>query len=260
MELATRPPHPALAPLIRSLAGWHERADGPVRRAELPGGRIVLVVSFGPTLDVDGRRFGSFVAGLHDTPALTEHAGEGHGIQAYLTPLGARRLLGMPMGELTGQVVELEDLIGPDARELAERLATAPGWTARFALLERAIAERVLEAPPVAPELEHAWRRLHDTDGAVPIGELASELGWSRRHLAATVREELGMPPKPLARLLRFERAVGRLREGAGLADAALDSGYYDQAHFNRDFRQFAGRTPTEYLVTSVQDNSAVAA
>ncbi|HWM07971.1 MAG TPA: helix-turn-helix domain-containing protein [Solirubrobacteraceae bacterium] len=258
MELATRPPHSALAPLIRSLAGWHERADGPVRRAELPGGRIVLVITFGPTLDVDGRRFGSFVAGLHDSPALTEHAGEGHGIQAYLTPLGARRLLGLPMGELTGQVVELEDLIGPRAHELAERLAGLPDWAARFALLERAIAERALEAEPVAAELEHAWRRLQEP--GVSIGALADEIGWSRRHFTATVREELGMPPKPLARLLRFERAVGRLREGAELVDVALDSGYYDQAHFNRDFRAFAGVTPTAYRVASVQDMRSLAA
>jgi len=260
MELATRAPHPALAPHIRSLAGWHERTGAPVRRAELPGARIVLVISFGPTLDVDGRRFGSFVAGLHDAPALTEHAGEGHGIQAYLTPLGARRLLGMPMGELTRQVVELEDLIGGAAHELAERLATAADWRTRFALLERTIAERTLRTPPVPPELEWAWRRLHDTDGAVPIGGLADELGWSRRHLAATVRRELGMAPKPLARLLRFERAVQCLRGGAELADAALDSGYYDQAHFNRDFKAFAGVTPTQYRVTSVQDIQSVPA
>jgi AraC-like DNA-binding protein len=257
MELATRAPHPPLAPHIRSLAGWRERADGPVRRAELPGGRIVLVVSLGPTLDVDGRRFGSFVAGLHDAPALTEHAGEGHGIQAYLTPLGARRLLGMPMAELTGHVVELEDLIGRSADELAERLAAVPSWSARLTLFERAIAERVLQAPPVGPELEWAWRRLQQ---AVSIGRLADELGWSRRHLTAMVHRELGMAPKPLARLLRFERAVQRLREGAPLADAALDSGYYDQAHFNRDFKRFAGRTPTEYLVASVQDITSVAA
>jgi AraC-like DNA-binding protein len=256
MELATRPPHPALAPHIRSLAGWHERADGPVRRAELPGGRIVLVISFGPTLDVDGSRYGSFVAGLHDAPALTEHAGEGHGIQAYLTPLGGRRLLGMPMGELTRQVVELEDLIGTN--ELSERLAAAPDWGTRFALLERAIAERTLAAPPVAPELEWVWQRLHED---VPIGELAAKLGWSRRHLAATVHRELGMAPKPLARLLRFERAVERLRAGADLTDVALDSGYYDQAHFNRDFKAFAGVTPTEYrAVTSVQDIQSVPA
>ena len=127
-------------------------------------------------------------------------------------------------------------------------------------MLERAIAARVLDAPPVAPELEWAWRRLMETGGATPVGALAQELGRSRRHLAATFREQIGMPPKALARLLRFERAVDRLRGGAALADLALDCGYYDQAHFNRDFRQFTGVTPTEYLVTSVQDISAIAA
>lgn len=251
MEIARRPPHPALAPHVRSLAGWYERADGPVRRSELPGGRIVLVVSFGPSMDIDGRRFTSFAAGLHDTPALTEHAGLGHGIQAYLSPLGARRFFGMPMAELTRQVVELEDLIGPAARELAGRLAEAPGWAARFAIFERAIAERVLEAPPSSPELEWAWQRLVATGGAASVGTLAEELGWSRRHFTSTFREQLGMPPKALARIVRFERAVERLRAGADLADLALDCGYYDQAHFNRDFRAFAGATPTEYRVAA---------
>jgi AraC-like DNA-binding protein len=255
MELATRAPHPALAPHIRSLAGWHERTGAPVRRAEMPGARIVLVISFGPRLDIDGRSFGSFVAGLHDAPALTEHDGEGHGMQAYLTPLGARRLLGVPMGELTRQVVELEDLIGRN--DLSERLATAPDWRTLFALLEREIARRTLAAPPVAAELEWAWRRLQD---GVPIGALADELGWSRRHMTATVRRELGLAPKPLAKLLRFERALERLRAGAPLPDVALDSGYYDQAHFNRDFRTFTGMTPTEYRVTSVQDIQSVPA
>jgi len=233
---------------VRSLAGWHERADGPVARDELPGARIVLVVSFGPPMDIDGRRFTSFVAGLHDAPAHTEHAGLGHGIQAYLSPLGAQRLFGMPMGELTGQVVEIEDVIGPAAGQLADRLATAPGWAARFDLFERAIAARVLEHEPVAPELEWAWQRLLQSGGAAPVGELAAELGWSRRHLAVRFRDELGMPPKALARLLRFERAVKRLRAGDELADLALDAGYYDQAHFNRDFRAFAGTTPTAFL------------
>src|SRR5919108_4901857 len=217
MEIARRSPNRALASHIRSLAGWHERTDGRVARRELPGGRIVLVVSFGPSLDIDGRRFTSFVAGLHDTPVLTEHAGLGHGIQAYLSPLGARRLFGIPMGELARDVVELEDLTGPGAHELAERLAEAPGWAARFELFERAIAERVLEAPPVPSQLEWAWQQPVDTDGAVPIGALAAELGWSRRHLAAKFREQIGMTPKAVARIVRFERAVERLRAGDDL-------------------------------------------
>jgi AraC-like DNA-binding protein len=116
-----------------------------------------------------------------------------------------------------------------------------------MAIFQRAIAARVLEAPPVAPELDWAWERLLESDGAVGVGDLAGELGWSRRHLAVRFREEVGMPPKALARILRFERAVERLRDGDELAALALDAGYYDQAHFNRDFRAFAGVTPTAY-------------
>jgi AraC-like DNA-binding protein len=251
--------HPALRRHVRSLNGWYERSDAPVVRDELPGGRVVLVVSFGPRMDIDGAQFTSFAAGLHDRPAHTEHDGFGHGIQAYMTPLGARRFFGMPMREITGRVIELEDLLGAPARELAERLATAPDWGARIAIFQRAIAARVLDAPPVAPELEWAWERLLRSDGAVAVGDLAQELGWSRRHLAVRFREELGMPPKSLARVLRFERAVGRLRAGDELAALALDAGYYDQAHFNRDFRAFAGVTPTA-LITSVQDGAPAAA
>ena len=260
MELHLRDPSPALRGSARRLAGWYERVEHPVIRRELPGGRIVLVISFGPPLEVDGRSYGSFVAGLHETAAITAHAGVSHGIQAYLTPLGAERLFRMPMGELAGGGADLADLLGAAAAELAERLYEAPDWNSRFALLERFIATRAADAPPATPELEWAWGRLLATDGAVPVGSLAREIGWSRRHLAARFREHLGLPPKPLARILRFERAAARLRAGAGLADAALDSGYYDQAHFNRDFRAFAGVTPTEYRVASVQDIQSVPA
>ena len=174
-----------------------------------------------------------------------------------MTPLGARRFFGLPMGEITGQVVELEDLIGGSAaRELAERLAVASDWPTRLDLFERTIARRVLGAPPVPTELEWAWQRLLETDGAVPITDLAAELGRSRRHLAVRFREEIGMTPKALARLLRFERAVQRLRAGDELGDLALDAGYYDQAHFNRDFREFTGSTPTAYR-PAVQSGAA---
>jgi AraC-like DNA-binding protein len=247
------------SPAVRRLAGWYERVDRPVVRREVPGGRIVLVISFGPPLDVDGRSYGSFVAGLHETAAITEHAGESHGVQAYLTPLGAERLFRMPMGELANGGADLADLLeGSD--ELAERLYEAPSWPARLALLEGFIARRVADAPPAPRAIEWSWQRLLATDGSVPVASLAEEVGWSRRHLAARFREHVGLPPKALARILRFERAAEHLRHGAELADAALDSGYYDQAHFNRDFKAFAGVTPTEYRVTSVQDIQSVPA
>ncbi|MEV1296037.1 AraC family transcriptional regulator [Pseudonocardia sp. NPDC049635] len=87
-----------------------------------------------------------------------------------------------------------------------------------------------------------------DTAGAVVIGELAEETGWSRSHLADRFRDQTGLTPKTAAGLLRFTRAVDLLHDGdMSLPSVAATCGYYDQAHLNRDFRSFAGCTPTQW-------------
>jgi AraC-like DNA-binding protein len=164
------------------------------------------------------------------------------------------------MSEVAHRVVDLEDVFGPRAPALVEQLYEAPGWDARFTLLDSAIAARLGKHLPASPDVAWAWRRLTETEGLVTIGTLTEELGCSRRHLTARFREQVGMPPKTLARILRFERAVRRLREGgnASLAELAYECGYYDQAHFNRDFRRFAGITPSEFLARVLPDGGGV--
>jgi AraC-like DNA-binding protein len=108
-----------------------------------------------------------------------------------------------------------------------------------------------------APELVYALARLRATRGAAGIESLAADVGWSRRHLAARFREAVGLPPKALGRLIRIEYAAQRVRAGDSLADIAYEGGYADQSHFNRDFRELVGCTPTEFPF--VQDMLAAA-
>jgi transcriptional regulator GlxA family with amidase domain len=96
--------------------------------------------------------------------------------------------------------------------------------------------------------------------GCVDIGHVAREVGWSRRHLGERFHREVGLAPKPTARLVRFDRAKSLLKRRAGagtVADVAAATGYADQAHFTREFRALAGSTPTRWLaeeLPSVQD------
>lgn len=261
-------PAPELWPHVRRYCGYVEHSAAPVRRREVPQPLVTVIISLGPTIDVRAapersrQRLGSFVASLHDRPAVTEYAGEQRGLQIDLGPLAAHRLLGIPMHELTGRVVELEEVLARVDRSLPQRLQDAPDWESRFALLDRFVAARLAASREPSPEVARAVSRLRQSGGATPIGALAAEAGWSHRRLVAGFREQVGVHPKGFARLVRFDRVISRLHAegGSALADIALDCGYSDQPHLNRDFRQFAGVSPTRYLAQLMPDGGGVAA
>jgi AraC-like DNA-binding protein len=262
--MITRPPHPALAPLVaRGYAGYAEATGAPLVRVETPYPAIVVIVNLGPPLRVGDGRFGSFVAGLTDAPVRTEHPGEQAGIQLDLTPQGARMLLGVPMRELARDVVALDALVPP---AVVARLCALEDWEARFAALDAFLLARLRAAAPPRPDVSFAWSRLVQTGGAVGVAQLCAELGCSRRHLAARFGDEVGLGPKAVARILRFRRAVALLDDGAPLAAVAAAGGFSDQPHLNREFRAMAGCSPGAYLAArapsfpNVQDGLAVGA
>ncbi|MDB4950773.1 MAG: Helix-turn-helix, AraC domain protein [Gemmatimonadetes bacterium] len=272
-ESVSRDPDAQLRAYVHgAYQGWTETAADGLRRREVPVTRIPLILNLGPDfvvspLDAAGRtgaerRVGSFVAGLGDACTLVGATGPSRCIQVDLTLAGARRVLGVPMDELANRVVEVEDVLGPAGRRLVQRLGDAAGWADRFRLLDAFIARRVERAPPLPTVAARAWRRLEAGAGRVDVAALAADAGCSRKHLAQQFREHLGLPPKTLARILRFNRAVDLLRSGgaARWTEIALACGYYDQAHLNRDFRQFAGTTPGAFIAHLLPDGGGVAA
>ena len=258
-ELVRSAPDPRLASHVVDYCGYVESVSAPLRRRELPVPVLVLIIDFGPTLGIiDPRRpdvvqahDAGFVAGIGDVYTITENLGVSRGVQINVTPLGACRLIGRPMGALTNEVAALGDVFGVEGALLAEELQELPTWEARFGRLDRFVEARLARGPAIGKDVAWAYRRIADSGGAVAVGDLARELGISRKHLAARFHAQIGMAPKPLARLMRFDRVMQRLRSGRfdGWAEIAQACGYYDQPHFIREFREFSGGTPTEYLV-----------
>ncbi|MFD9520786.1 helix-turn-helix domain-containing protein [Streptomyces sp. NPDC059979] len=262
----TRPWPRLLRPVLHSYAGYWEAAASPYRVRLVPTGRAVVVISLGepfarirrlgdagPSSQVTG----SLVAGLEDGARVCDHPGGQEAIRLELTPLGAYRLFAVPMSELTNRVVELRDVLGPDAGVLVERLAATSDWGARFDLLDLALSARLARGPRPAPEVTHAWRLLSRAGGAVPVGRIAAEVGWSQGHLIRRYTEQVGLTPKMSARVLRFHRAMGLLtRDGANLAEVTAACGFYDQAHLNREFRALAGTTPGRTAAARVTEGA----
>ncbi len=267
--LCRRPPLP-LGRYVREVQGYAEDGGGPVLRTEVPSGILPLILVFGPgfTLhDVTSpERFRplerSFIAGLHETPTLVGSAGGALCMQVDFTPIGAWRFLRRDLQDLAGRVVDLDLLVGTLAESLEARLEAAGDWPARFALLEAVLSERILNAPKEAPLVDAALQAIEASAGRIPVGALAARLGCSRKHLAAVFRRHTGLAPKSLARVLRFERAFRTLRAGEApsLAALAADCGYADQAHFNRDFRAFAGESPRVLLARCLPDGTGILA
>ncbi|MCW2913564.1 MAG: transcriptional activator FtrA [Actinomycetia bacterium] len=258
----TTPWHPALRPYLNGYVGYWENSSMPLRMRTMPTSSVTLIINLAEPLKLitmpdPGFRsgaFASFVAGMHDGPGLYEHPGGQVGIQVDLTPLGAYRLLGAPMHALTNVAVDLSDLLGPRNDAFVDRLVETPSWAERFDLLDEVLLARLDDGPVPAPEVGRAWRLLTAGAGRVTVAELTAEVGWSRKHLINRFKEQIGLSPKVMARVLRFHRAKAMLEHEAptSLAEVALACGYYDQAHLNREFRTLAGFTPTEMLAARV--------
>jgi AraC-like DNA-binding protein len=277
--------HRAADPRLRGYVHGYFASSGnlrvPVLERHVPSPEIPLLLNFGAPhrrLDVEGSaewtsRDGAWVVGLHKRHQLTTAVGERHFMVVRFTPIGAHLFLGLPMHLIANDAVDLE-LIDPAlARVLMSRIGTAGSWTDRFSAMESLIAERLTDAE-MPGSIGLAWRRLVAADGRLSIGSLASDVGCSHRTLIARFQTWVGLPPKAVASLLRFNRIVRsldrlsrtRANEPVGRpyietrqpedrcvasirwVDMAADCGYVDQAHLIKDFRKFAGDTPNAFL------------
>jgi len=259
-----QPPAP-LRPHVIELEGYVETGGAPLTRRELPFSGIPLILVFEHHFSVFGDdgtenlRLGQgFVAGLTDRPTLVGSPGRAFCMQVNFTPLGARRILGLDMHEIAGTVVPADAALGAAFRELEDQLAHAGDWRHRFAIIERYLLDRLDRNAAPAPLVEAGYSQLAAAGGSLDIGTLAARLEVSRKHLGILFRREIGMTPKTVARLLRFETALAALRSGrvGSLAELAYSCGYADQSHFNGEFHAMSGQSPTALLRDMLPDGS----
>ena len=162
-------------------------------------------------------------------------------------PLG-RPLLDVQLTAAGSRLAELNQLLAVD-------------WPARFDIMDGFLLTRLAQRRPMAPDVAWALKSLQASHGARSIGALSRDLSCSRKTLIQRFHAQVGLSPKAVAGILRFEFAVERIRSAdeESWADLAIACGYYDQAHFNRDFRRFSGRTPRAFQAALLPDGGGIA-
>ena len=216
------------------------------------------IISMPDRTQSPGSFFG-FVGGLHQRPAMVAHSGRGLGFGIDVTPLASRQLFGVPSGALASVVVDVADLFGSQVTcELRERLHAAGTWAERFGIVDEVLGRVVSSREQVRlpAEIVEAWRCIVASRGRTTVGALAAHVGWTRRHLASRFNTEVGLAPKAVIRIARFEYACEALLNPRrrSLAEVAADAGYYDQSHLTREWSELAGCTPTAWLAEEFHD------
>ena len=268
-ESAVALPHPALRAFVREYVGGAEDTYQPLWRRELPSEIAPVIINFGAPFrmgqHVDASasvELRSFATGAFDSFVLVGSTGAYSCVQINFTVLGARLFLQQPLKALANREVALDDVLGREAGRLEDELYDAASWEARFDILDRVVLSRVMRRCAAPDAVTYGWHRLVHHAGQVSIRALAHAAGVSHKHFIALFNEHIGLTPKAMARVLRFGRAAELLRvsERGRFTEIAHACGYYDQAHFTRDFHAFAGVSPTELLASQLPNRGGFTA
>lgn len=259
--------HECRPPTLRGVVDhlWH--FDGEMllpRERTFPGGYFEIILHLGPLFrDVrpDGRTGAPFptacVTGAQTQPLVIESpAGRCCVLGIRLTPTGAFRVLRTPLNDAANATLDLADVVDRSAADLADACRDCVTVSARFERVISWLQHRLGNAPEVHAGVAHAAYELAAGHGNRRIGELQQTSGLSRPRFLSLFRAQTGYAPKQLARILRFRRTLTALQRGQRLSDAALDAGYFDQAHMHADFHNFAGMTPAAFVSATRYPNS----
>jgi AraC-like DNA-binding protein len=217
----------------------------------VPDGAAELIVNFAtPMESLDGGMWreqpGSFLAAQITGPLMLRCAGKARILGVRFKPHGAGALLGPVMNEVTDSAVPIQDLSDVLAEDVG-RAFDAEAWSDRSRAVEEALVRFDSRYGKHDELVQRAVEQF--TSGQTDVAGVARLLGISSRQLERRFTRQVGLTPKLFCRMRRFQSVFQAVEQGGSRwADAAVDCGYFDQAHLIRDFKEFAGEPPSQLM------------
>jgi AraC-like DNA-binding protein len=225
-------------------------------RTIVPNGRSKLIIPFqgNPLIAVKNRvtvyrESTVTVTGMMNGPVVVETSTSPIGILGVeFKTASAHRLLSLPLQDLTDAMYDIGDVLGKPGRVLQWGIAEAD-VPEKIRLVEEFLLRRLSDTTPDDPVTLRAVQAIVASAGRVRITDLCRELGYSRRYLDLKFADHVGLSPKALARIVRFQHVYRQWGRGAAPEEfrRAIYDCYYDQAHFIKEFKQFTGYSPVSF-------------
>lgn len=247
-EIKPTPPLHAFVECFWTLEG-DGAVDGSPAERILPDGCVELILNFGDRFmqHVQGERRRqprNFIVGQMTGPILISATGAVELLGIRFQPGGTRPFIDLPANEITDRVVELGGLSNRFERSLLQVCEHAVNLDQKLAAVDAYFMSR-LNRGKFDSHLLRLAASIIDRRGLVSVDQLASRAGVSSRQLERRFLQEVGLGPKLLARIVRFQQVFRAVDQAdPSWAEVAVECGYYDQAHLIRDFNQFAQQTP----------------
>lgn len=190
------------------------------------------------------------LAGVSDMPAevdIDEDAPAGN-ITVEFTPMGAYRFFNLKLAEVKNAIHNYSDIAGKTVLELEDRLAHTATLHGKVRLVQQYLLQQ-LHASSDDNVFDYAVQKILNTNGRVTIKELERVTGYSSRWLNMKFTEKLGVSPKNLSSIIRFQQYYKALATNGEMffLEREFYNYYYDQSHFIKDFKRFTGFPPVQF-------------
>jgi AraC-like DNA-binding protein len=232
----------------------------------IPDGHSEIVFRFAGSFarwDIDtptkrAQMAASYVIGGRSKSVFTRSTGGLRLAGVKLDPRALRALIGMPLSELRDTTVACADLEVTALSELEERIANLRIVDQLASVFDQFFLRSLTDKMSEGDAVSHLLERIRATRGSQSILQWAREHRVDPRTLERRFVASMGMPPKQFARIERFKHSYHQLGTKPGRGRTYLEP-YYDESHFNREFRHFLGMSPMRWLNHRAESRTTIA-
>jgi AraC-like DNA-binding protein len=246
-------PASALQSFVKCFWTLEDKSAGePVKQRVVPDGCMEMIFHCGDLYKQyfeDGSSIvqpRSFIFGQITTYIEIAPTGISEIVAARFLPEGLLPFLQIPITELENKAVAIADVFGEKGKQLEEKVITAQDNQKRIRLIEEFLLSRLSDPGMIDNITQACVETIFRTQGQLGVVELADTMNINRRNMERRFTSAVGLSPKQLSRVVRLQATLKMLEQKkySSLTSLAYENGYYDQAHFIKDFREFTGMSP----------------
>jgi AraC-like DNA-binding protein len=261
MDYVTYLPNEVLSPFVKCFWSLEAPASAePERQRIVPDGCMEMIFHYGdlykqymPNGDfiIQPR---CFVFGQITEPLEIEPTGIAGIIAARFLPNGFTAFANYATSKMNNKAMPLQELFGSAGHELEEKVLGASSHHQRIQQIDSFLSQQ-LQFVSVDEIVQSSIEVMLRLKGQLSVQELADNLGTGRRKLERRFADIIGLSPKQLAKIIRLQATLKMLEQNqsGSLTELALDNGYFDQAHFIKDFKEFTGVSPGQFYVSNMK-------